>query len=145
MSVSLALVPVAIAVAGAIATREKQQQDPSRSFRLETRMKDEELLRTALERYGCKSVEMGETIGAALGDMSIRFERSERDVFEALFIGDIPIEHARTFLTELDEEHTLLVQQRVYKDLLSRAKDKGMTVESEEFREDNSVVITLLV
>ena len=124
MSVTLALIPVAIAVAGAIATRkEEQQQDPPSSFRLETRIKDEELLNASLERYGCRSVVMGATVDSVLGDTRMVFERDDRGVFDALFIGDISTEHAATFLAELDEEYTLLVQQRVYENLLSRAKE----------------------
>ena len=108
-------------------------------------MKDEELLNAALERYGCRSVVMGATVDSALGDTRMVFERDESGVFDALFIGNISTEHAATFLGELDEEYTLLVQQRVYENLLSRARDRGLVVESEEVQVDNSVVITLRV
>ena len=145
MSVSLALIPVAIAVAGAIATRKEAQRDPQDSFRLETRMKDEGLLNAALESYGCRSVVTGGTVDSALGDTRMVFERDERGVFDALFVGDISAEHAGAFLTELNEEYTLLVQQRVYQNLLSRAEERGLVVESEEIQEDNSVMITLRV
>lgn len=145
MSVSLALIPVAIAVAGAIAAREERTQDSHGSFRLETRMKDGELLTSALQRHGCKSVVVSETIDSALGHTRMVFKRDERGVFGAVFEGEISTEHARTFLAELDEEYTLLVQERVYRNLLSKAKERGILVESEEVQEDNSVVITLRV
>jgi hypothetical protein len=143
LSVTLALIPVAIAVAGAMATR--KEQDPPRSLRLGTRLKDEELLKAALERYGCRSVATGEAVDSALGDTRMLFEREENGAFGALFVGDIAAEDARTFLTRLDEEYTMLVQERVYRNLLSRAEDRGLIVESEEVRADNSVVITLRV
>lgn len=145
LSVSLALIPVAIAVAGAIATRREAQQDPQDSFRLRTRMKDEELLHAALENYGCGSVVAGETVDSALGDTRMVFGRDETGAFEALFVGDISAEHGASFLAELDEEYTLLVQQRVYQNLLSRAEERGLVVESEQVQEDNSVTITLRV
>lgn len=145
MSVTLALIPVAIAVAGAIATRKEGHQDPPNSFRLETRTRDEELLKAALERYGCESVAVSETIDSTLDSTHMRFERDESGIFSALFMGDITVEHARAFVTELDEEYTLLVQQRVYQNLISRAKERGLTIESDEVQEDNSVVITLRV
>jgi hypothetical protein len=55
------------------------------------------------------------------------------------------VEHDRAFLTELEDEYALLVQQRVYERLLSKAKERGLVVESEEVQEDNSVTITLRV
>ncbi len=108
-------------------------------------MKDEELLNAALESYGCRSVVVGETVDSALGDTRMVFERDEQGVFDALFVGDIPAAHARTFLDELQEEYALLVQQRIYQNLLTRAKERGLVVESEQVQEDNSVTITLRV
>lgn len=144
MSVTLALIPIAIAVAGAIATR-KESQDHPNSFCLGTRMKDENLLKAALENYGCRSVAMRETIDSTLNGTRILFERNEQGVFEAAFIGDISTEHAQTFLVELDEEYTHLVQQQVYENLLSRARQRGLVMESEEVQEDNSIVLTFKV
>lgn len=145
MSVTLVLIPVAIAVAGAISTRKERSQELSNSFSLETRMKDEELLKAALENYGCKSVVMEETIDSTLDGTRILFERNEQDVFEVVFVGDISTDHARTFVAELDEEYTQLVQQQVYENLLSRARQRGLVMESEEVQEDNSIVVTFRV
>lgn len=145
MSVSLVLIPVAIAVAGAISTRKERSQEVPDSFRLGTRMKDEGLLRTALENYGCRSVAMGQTIDSTINGARILFERNERGVFEAVFVGDIPSDHAQTFLADLDEEYTRMVQQQVYQNLLSRARERGLILESEEVQEDNSIVLTLQV
>lgn len=145
MSVTLALIPVAIAVAGAVSTRKQGREESPRGFRLETRMKDEELLRTALERYGCKNVVKDESVDAAWGETRMLFERDERGVFHAVFTKDISAENATSFLTELDAEYALLVQENVYRNLISRANEKGLIVESDEILEDNSVVITLRV
>jgi hypothetical protein len=145
LSVTLALIPVAIAVAGAMTTRKDGGQDPRSSFRFGTRMKDDGLLNAALKRYGCRSVVTDNTIDSTVGETRMVFERDESGVFESLFIGDIPVEHARAFLTELEDEYALLVQQRVYERLLSKAKERGLVVESEEVQEDNSVTITLRV
>ncbi len=145
MSVSLALIPIAIAVAGAISARKEEQQDPPSSFRLETRMKDEDLLKAALENYGCKHVVTGETIDSTLGDTRILFERNGQGSFDALFVGQVSDQHANAFLTELDQEYTHLVQQQTYQNLLLRAKERGLVMESEQVQEDNSVVITFRV
>lgn len=145
MSVTLVLIPVAIAVAGAINTRKERLQELPDSFSLETRMKDEELLEAALSNYGCKSVVTGETIDSTLNGARILFERNEQDIFEAVFVGGISTDHARTFVAELDEEYAQLVQQQVYENLLSRARQRGLVMESEEVQEDNSIVVTFKV
>ena len=144
LSITLVLVPVAIAVASAIATRKESRDDPG-SFRLGTRMKDEKLLKAALENYGSRTIVTSESIDSTIDDTRILFERNEQDAFEAVFVGDISIDHAETFLAQLDEEYTRLVQQQVYENLLSRARQRGLVMESEEVQNDNSVVITFRV
>jgi len=145
MSITLILIPVAIAVAGAISTRKERSEGLPNSFSLETRMKDEELLEAALRNYGCKSVTTGGTIDSTLNGTRILFERNEQGVFEAIFVGDISADHARTFVAELDEEYAQLVHQQVYENLLSRARQRGLVMESEEVQEDNSIVLTFRV
>lgn len=144
MSITLVLVPVAIAVAGAIATRERSQDNPN-SFHLRTKIKDEHLLKTALENYGCRTIVTSETIDSAIDGTRILFERNEQNVFEVVFIGEISKDHAQAFLDQLHDEYTHLVQQQVYENLISRARQRGLVIESEEVQEDNSIVVTLEV
>ena len=146
MSVTLALIPVAIAVAGAIASRTERPQDASNSSRFETKMRDETLLERALGNHGCRTVVTGdENVDSALGETRIRFERDERGVFEAVFVGDIAVDEAQGFLEALDEEYALLVQQQVYENLLLRARKRGLVMEFEEVQDDNSIVLTFEV
>jgi hypothetical protein len=72
LSVTLALIPVAIAVAGAMTTRKDGGQDPRSSFRFGTRMKDDGLLNAALKRYGCRSVVTDNTIDSTVGERRLR-------------------------------------------------------------------------
>ena len=144
MSITLVLVPVGIAIAGAIAARRGPQDDLG-SFRLATRMKDEKLLQAALGNYGSQAIVTSESIDSTIDDVRILFERNEHDVFEAVFEGDITVDFAQAFLTQLDEEYTNLVQQQVYNNLLSRARERGLLLESEEVQEDNSIVVTFRV
>jgi hypothetical protein len=105
VSITLALIPVAIAVAGAIASRTERPEDAPNSFRFETKMRNERLLERALGNHGCKTVVTGdENVDSALGQTRIRFERDERGVFEAVFVGDIPVDEAQGFLENLDED-----------------------------------------
>jgi hypothetical protein len=140
MSVTFVLVPIAIAVAGAI----RAKMDKDRSVRVETRMRDEELLRRALEEYGCRNVRAAETVTAATGGREILFERAESGTFEGLFAG-IDESEAETFVRAVEHEYTRLLQAQVYERVLAGAAERGYTLESERVEADNSVVLTLRV
>ncbi len=108
-------------------------------------MKNEDLLKAALENYGCESIKVSETVDSVVGDTRVIFERNERGIFDAVFKGRIPNEQASAFLVELDEEYVHLVQEQTYQNLLLRAKERGLVMESEQVQEDNSVMITFRV
>lgn len=150
MSIELALIPIAIAVAGTM--KERRERARARSlqpevpeFSLATRMKDEVLLQTALENYGCHSVRADDGVTSDVSGSQIRFGRNEQGAFDAAFTGDISPNQAESFLTEVYEQYTLLVQQQVYTRLLARASARGLTFESEYVQPDGSIVMTLLV
>lgn len=140
MSVSLVLVPIAIAAAGAIRAHVESRS----AVRVETRMRDEELLRRALEEYGCKNVRAEETVAASADGREILFERAEAGTFEGRFTG-IDKAEAETFVREVEHEYTRLLQAQVYERVLAGAAERGYTLESERVEEDNSVVLTLRV
>jgi hypothetical protein len=124
---------------------ERTRAAPGEPLRLGTRIKDEGLLEEALHNYGCRSVLVGETMSYDVEGRRLVFERSDEGLFEAIFVGEIPDRDARGFLDDLQVEYTHLVQQRVYENLLTRARERGLILESEEVREDNSIVVTLQV
>lgn len=146
MSISLILVPIAIAAfAAAAGDQAGKAGDPPASLRLGTRMKSERLLRATLEDYGCRYVTAGGRVDSTVEDARIFFERDETDAFDAVFVGGISGEHARAFLSELEQGYAQLLQQQVYENLLARAHERGLVLESEEVREDNSVLLSFQV
>lgn len=174
MSIEVSLIPIAIAVGligrgvGAIAVTgaryaadtaaagaqyaanglQLQAEGTTQStglFFLETRCKDEHLLRAALENYGCRSIVSGEQVDSAIDGKRILFQRNEQGAFDAVFTGGITLEHAQQFISDLHEEYTLQVQQQVYRKLMDRAKARGLTLESEEVQDDNSIRLTFTV
>lgn len=145
MSISLILVPIAIAAVAAAGDRAGKAGDPPASFRLGTRMKSERFLRAALEDYGCRSVTTGGRVDSTVEGARIMFERDRAGAFDAVFVGDISGEHARAFLSELDQGYAQLLQQQVYENLLARARERGLVLESEEVQEDNSVLLSFQV
>jgi len=81
------------------------------------------------------------------GVAGVQLSLAKRDdgTFEALFPGTAPQEQAREALGELDAEYTRLVQERVYQQVIERAQDQGLALESERVEQDNSIVLTLRV
>lgn len=147
MSIELALLPIAIAVMGALANRKQKrlEQEMTNSFSLPTRIKDARLLQTALQNCGCQSVSTGVTVDSEVQGARIVFEPTEHSGFNAVFVGGIPTDQAEDFLDSLYSEYTRQVQQAVYEKLKDRAAAKGMILESEELQDDDSVVLTFCV
>jgi uncharacterized linocin/CFP29 family protein len=155
MSVEIVLMPIAIAaVAGAIKTRNENNKELARTLRNEknressgyftlgTRIKDTKLLEETLKIYGCKNVLIGDDLETELDNVRIMFEKDENEVFNAVFLGDISLEKAKEFISDINGEYTKLVQEKVYQNLLKNASGHNLQLESEEVKEDNSIVLT---
>jgi len=145
MSVELALLPIAIAAIGAIASRRRARQQAETSFSLETRMTDPRMLQAALENCGCQSVSTGATVDSAIQGARIVFEPGENGAINAVFFGGIASIQADEFIASLYCEYTRLVQQDVYQKVVERAAAKGLSLESEEIQQDDSIVLTFCV
>jgi hypothetical protein len=145
MSIELALIPIAIAVAGTIAARRKRAQESPNMFALETRMKDPSMLQAALADYGCQSVMQGDKVDLDVEGARIVFEPNAGGVFEAVFIGNVHPESARQFVLDLHDMYTQQVQQQVYQNLLARASSYGLMLEDEQVEADNSILLTFVV
>ncbi|HEY7033386.1 MAG TPA: hypothetical protein VH482_18745 [Thermomicrobiales bacterium] len=145
MSIELALIPIAIAIAGRVGSRKKRARELPNSFCLETQFKDGAILQASLEDYGCRSIFTGSKVDSYIGGTQIIFEPSESGVFDAVFVGNIAIEHAQAFIADLHDEYTKRVQREVYQKLISRAKDRGLLLESEAVQDDNSIVLTFAI
>lgn len=145
MSIELALIPIAIAIAGAVGNRKRAIQDPPNSYRLETRIKDAQLLSRALETLGCQSVILGEGVGSSYHQTQIVFEPTRSGTFDAIFIGNIHLEHAQAFLSDLHDEYARQVQEYVYTNLIVRARERGLVLETAEVQQDNSIVLTFAI
>jgi hypothetical protein len=143
MGVSLVLIPLALAIQGMVVTRgEKRQQQ----FVLKTRMKNRELLLSALRKTGVEPVEKDGIIRTAHGpDKQLSFHLNEENGYDVRFTGKWSLEEAEEWTTQLHEEYTLLLQEQVYRKLLERSKERGLDLETEEVEDDNSIVLTFTV
>lgn len=145
LSVVLALVPVALAVGALTAARKTAAAQGHVALVIQTRMRDDELIVQALKTLGCAAELSSAGIRATRNRFEFAFSRSEDGVLQARFGPDVSPEEAEAFVQDLDDEYARLVQERVYRRVVERAEEYGMTLESEEVEEDNSILLTLRV
>lgn len=145
MSIEFLLIPIAIGLVSSLTTRQRQKAEEPDSFCLGTRLKDAQLLQAALDSLGCKSVGTGQEILSTAEGARISFEKNKDGLFEAVFVGISSQQRAASFLQEVDAEYTRLLQEQVYQRLLARAKERGLTLESQEVEPNNSIVLTFVV
>ncbi len=143
---SIALLPVGLAIASAVAARKRAEAEGMATMAVQTRMRDDEVLMEALRDLGCEAGPVADGgVRATRGAFEFDFRRDEDGVLEGHFGEDVTPEEAEAFVADLDEEYTRVVQARVYQRVLDRARQHGMTVASESVEDDNSIVLTLEV
>lgn len=145
MSITLVLIPIALAVAAHRAARQQAEEAGHHLVSMKTRMRDRELLARALADLGCETSASAYGLVAVHAGGPITFTEDEAGVLQAHFEGDVDVAAAEHFLLELDDEYARLVQEQVYQRLVERAKENGMEIESERVDDDNAIVVTLLV
>jgi hypothetical protein len=143
MSVVIALIPVALAVAASAAARRRAEEEGHATLAIQTRMRDDELIVRALEMMGCDAELDASGVRATRNEFEFTFSRGVDGVLEARFGPDVAPDEAEAFVHDLDREYTRLVQERVYRRVIERAREYGMALESEEIQEDDSIVLTL--
>jgi hypothetical protein len=147
MSIEIVLIPLAIALTKEVAEgissyAAKKQKD---CIVLKSRMKDEELLKKALEEWSC-SFRQVDTLESfkSLQENEVTFMLDE----EGNYLLVLPKSAERTayldWLEKVETSYTHYLQQRVYQNLIEKAKNKGMVLENEELLEDNSIQLTYI-
>lgn len=166
MSVSLILVPAALAVAGIVggigvagvqSQTDAGQRDAAPSprgaatpLRVQTRMKDADLLASALRDLGAETVQTvdGE-LTAIIGDLSLRMTRDEDGIWTAHVAGsdghDADVTDATALIERMDAAYARRVQQAVAARIRARADDAGFELVSESREQDDSVTMVLSV
>lgn len=146
MSVEMLLIPIVIAAVGStgVTIDILSKKESNTNFMIyETKMKDYELLKKALEVFGHKPFLEENYIDVNLEEYELIFKLNDENIFEAVFKGNITSEHAEEMVSEIYEEYTKLVQEQVYYKVLENIQEHNMELESEAVQEDNSIVLTL--
>lgn len=146
MSVSMILVPVAIAAASAWhASRTEEDEAGQLVCNVSTRMRDATLLRQALTDTSAAVTEDGTSLLATWVGVEARFTRDDNDIWSAHLTGDIDESQAVSIIAAIDQAYGLRVQTEVLNRLRSRAGLAGMTIETEKKNDDQSVTMVLAV
>jgi hypothetical protein len=168
MSVSLILIPAALAAATAIsaaggigaltqlggshgddaATDAATAEGGPRPIEVRTRMKDPELLGDALRDLGATEVSVGgEELSALIDGVELTMTRSDDGVwaahFERLDGGDLTESEAAELVARLDAAYALRVQQAVAARIRDRAESAGFELVSETRDDDDTVTMLL--
>ncbi|MGF2947810.1 hypothetical protein [Microbacterium alcoholitolerans] len=166
MSVSLILVPAALAVAGIVggigvagvqSQTEAGQTDAAQRPRggatplqVQTRMRDADLLASALRDLGAASVQtVAGELTAVVGDLALRMTRDEEGIWTAHVAGsdgrDADVADATALIERMDAAYARRVQQEVAARIRARADDAGFELLSESREQDDSVTMVLSV
>ncbi|GIF03788.1 hypothetical protein [Actinoplanes siamensis] len=138
MSVSLLLVPLALAGAAAVQARAERLHDGRSVVRVGTRMRDVTLLADALRDTGATVTAGADAVTAVWGGQVLAFNRGGDGIWSAHATG-MTQERAVELVTEVDAAYGRRVQQAVLERIREQAPAAGLRLESESVREDASV------
>jgi hypothetical protein len=145
MSVSLILIPAALAAAAVIQAR-AGGGGTSTVCTVSTRMRDSALLSAALRETGALVTDVdADTVDAAWQGVESRFTRGADGIWTAHFRGDVDEVRAVEIVRRLDAAYGRQVQAAVVARLRDRAPAAGLRLESETVAEDEAVRLVFAV
>lgn len=144
-------IPVALGIISSLCDSETVnlddlQQRDDESLTLNTRFNDARLLLKTLSEYGlCVEQISDQCFSVEFADGTILYERKAADEPFTMTIRDIrDKEQLFSDLKEIEQEYGGNVQEYTYQRVLSNVP-QGMSIESEEVLDDDSILITLNV
>jgi hypothetical protein len=146
MSVSIVLVPLAIAAVSAWQAGRADVDDHGRVVCVvQTRMRDQGLLTAALRDSHAEVSHVDDRIEARWQGVEAQFVRDPDGIWQSHFTGDVDIDRASSIVAAIDVAYGRQVQQAVLAKLRERAPTAGMSVTSETVENDDSVTLVLAV
>ena len=138
MSVSLLLVPLALAGAAAVQARADRRGDGMTVVQVNTRMRDVTLLADALRDTGAAVTTTVDMLTAGWGEQILAFRRDDEGVWSAHATG-MTQQRAVELVTAIDTAYGRRVQLAVLERIRDRAPAAGLRLESESVQDDASV------
>lgn len=146
MSISLLLVPLAVATVAAVHQATAGRDGEGRVVcDVQTRMRDETLLAAALRDTGAVVTAAPDEITADWQGVRATFRRGPDGIWSAHFTGDVDEDRAMEIVRAVDAAYGRQVQRAVLDRLRERAPAAGLRLESEEVIEDASVRLVFAV
>ncbi|MFC4145740.1 hypothetical protein ACFO0M_05700 [Micromonospora mangrovi] len=146
MSISLILLPLAVATVAAAHTAGADRDDQGRTIcQVQTRMRDETLLAGALRDTGAVVAADQAAITADWDGVRAEFRRGADGVWTAHLTGDVDEERAVAIVQSVDAAYGRQVQRAVLDRLRAQAPAAGLRLESEQVTEDASVRLVFAV
>lgn len=146
MSVSLLLVPMAVASAAAVHGATAGQDSQGRIVcTVQTRMRDAHLLAAALRDTQATVVTGDDEIIADWAGVRAVFRRGSDGIWSAHLSGDVDTERAVDIVKAVDAAYGRQVQRAVVERLRERSATVGLRLESEQVTEDASVQMVFTV
>ena len=145
MSISIVLVPLAVAAVTAAQDRLERRREAGRlTCQVETRMKDGGLLSAALADTGAvvRTV-TADVLEASWGTATARFDRDADGIWTAHFDGAVDEAAVRSRVAEIDRAYGRQVQAAVVARLRERAPVAGFVLDSQRIEDDESVTLVL--
>lgn len=112
---------------------------------LQTRFTDTELLKKTLLDFGLEYGERDDVIETEYEERRVIMKKNDDGCYTATIVGYVQQEKAEDFLRQLDSLYCTQVQDQSYRNLVERAREHGLTLETEETQQDNSIVLTFNV
>lgn len=146
MSLEIVLIPLALAAISAWQASRPDVDAKGRTIcHVQTRMKDQDLLRAALADIQADVSQTEDAVTARWQGVEADFRRDAAGIWQATFSGDVDVERATAIVASLDVAYGHQVQQAVLTKLRDRAPAAGMSVASETVEADDSVTLVLEV
>lgn len=148
MSIEIVLIPLALALTKEVAEGLSNYMENGKSdyILMETRMKDESLLKQALEEWSCsfRQVEAVDSLKLT-NENEVTFLVNEEGCY-SLVLSKLADKNAyMEWINNIETSYTHYLQQSVYQNLIEKAKEQGMILEKEELLEDNSIQVTYVI
>ena len=159
MSVSLVLVPLALAIGGALSDLSENviikyedvnsitenSGENNRCYQVETPIKRMDLLIRSISEldYNLQQINNKYVIKDTDGD--IEFIRNNNNQIDILFNSNYSRQQVQSISSDIYNQYTSVLQAEVYNTLKQKAEERGYTLENEVIEEDNSIVLNFIV
>lgn len=139
MSLEVLLIPAALA---AYSVWQARAEAAGAHCVVQTRLRDPELLDSALRSLGATTTTTGTEVVGDLDGTRLAF-RLLPDGVVAAHVEHADRARAEELVRRVDEEYAALVQGRLYERLLARAAELGLLVEGESVGQDGAITVVL--